>query len=241
MNEHLILDLDGTLFFADEKPGAVAIKGRRRNSYLAIETIQLLRKLQESYSIILATGRSLLSIQLICKLMETNGVYIKGLVAENGGLYQNTSGVEHMVSEQWMQQVQEVALHFEGIVQSEFTTCLALLRPTVDNIDQARELFQAMDCRVQLLKDGNKMFFLAEEVDKRHGLAYLLGEKQLASAIGIGNDTNDLEWLKAVAIPAAPACAGAKALETVRAMGGIISKSTGHEGIEELLAGFIKA
>jgi len=241
MKEHLILDLDGTLFFADEKPGSMVIKGRRRDSYMAIETIRILRELQESYDIILATGRSLLSIQLICKLMETKGVNIKGVVAENGGLYQQGNKVEYLVSQPWMQHVQELVLHFGSIVQLEFTTCLALLRPTNSNINQALDLFQAMDYKVNLWRDGNKVFFLSENIDKRNALVHLLGEKQLAMATGVGNDINDLEWLKVVKRPAAPACAGEKVLEKVTAMKGIVSQSTGHEGIAELLTAFIKS
>ncbi len=239
MKEHLILDIDGTLLFADEKPASIVIKGRRRNSYMARETIQLLREIQESYNIVLATGRSLLSVQSICKLLAKEGVYFKGAVAENGGLYQKDNEVEYLVSQQWMHQIKEIALHFDSMVQLEFTTCLALLRPTNSDINKALDLFQAANCRANLLRDGNKIFFLSGKVNKRNGLTYLLGEKQLSLAAGVGNDINDLEWLKTVRKPAAPACAGEKVLETVTAANGIISKSTGHKGIAELLAAFI--
>jgi hydroxymethylpyrimidine pyrophosphatase-like HAD family hydrolase len=240
MTEHLILDLDGTLLFAQEKPGAIAIQGRRRNSYLAIETIQILRELQESYDIILATGRSLLSIQIICKMMETNGVKLSGVVAENGGLIQQDDQVEYLVSHSWRQQVQALAQQLGDMAQVEFSTCLALIRPTHAEIEQARDFFQAMNGRAKLLKDGNKVFFLEENIDKRNALAHLLGETQLAMATGVGNDSNDIEWLKAVKNPAAPACAGEKVLETVTARKGFISQSTGHTGIAELLTGFKK-
>jgi hydroxymethylpyrimidine pyrophosphatase-like HAD family hydrolase len=235
------LDLDGTLLFQEYLPNALVIEGRRRNSYIAMETIAALKDLQAGYDLVLATGRSVSSVMTISNQLEGQGVRIKGMVAENGGAWIGEDReVVFMVSEKWMEGVSAALQVLVEGVFAEFKTCLVLLKPQPEKVEQATDFFWQRGLNFRLLPDGNKLFVLAENTDKRNGLLEFLGDKSMKLAVGIGNDLNDLEWLQVVNLAAAPRCAKEEVIQAVSAMKGMISENKGHQGIQEILVALQK-
>lgn len=221
----LIIDLDGTVLFAEERPGALEIEGRRRNTYMAAETIEALR----GWEIIFATGRSIISALEIKQAMEQRGVIISGVIAENGGSI-IAEETRYMTSSVWQSEIS--LMKASGInFLSEFSTCLAMLRPTPEEILKVRSNLSQGH---YLLNDGNKVFILEQGIGKREALEHLLRDA-LYSCYGIGNDLNDLDWLRTVAIPAAPGGVKDEVASLVLARGGILASQIGHDSIPEII------
>lgn len=240
MQNNLILDLDGTIFFSENRPGSLAIKGRRRDSFLARETQDALRYLQRIYNVILATGRSLPSVKCIADLLSEEGLYVKGIAAENGGIWVNGRGeAYYLVSNEWMEAVREAVSVMGSTAQGEFITCLALLSPQSEDVLKALNFFQKLNLEYTLLKDGNKLFVLSKHVNKFNALTHGIGKKQLSLSIGVGNDLNDVEWLKKVKFPSCPGCSKDEVKEIIINKGGFVTCKTGHDGILEVLNNFI--
>lgn len=232
----LILDLDGTLLFAEFQPGALVIEGRRRNSYLARETISALQNLQSYFDLVLATGRSVTSVKMIANRLAGQGIRIKGMVAENGGAWIDKEGkVAYLVSTEWMEAVRAVQGMLSDGVFTEFSTCLALLKPSPLAIQQSTDWFRQQGLSYRVFPDGNKLFILSASTDKRNGLLKFLGANKLKQAVGVGNDLNDLEWLREVKLAAAPGCAHQEVLSSVIGLKGMVSAAKGHQGILEIL------
>lgn len=221
----LIIDLDGTVLFAEERPGALVIKGRRRNTFLATETIEALR----GWELILATGRSISSTLEIKEAMEKRGLIISGAVAENGGIA-ITEETTYLTSSIWQSEI-SLLKDSNYPYLKEFMTCLALLKPTSEELSKVRI---SLNQDHYLLQDGNKVFLLEQGISKRKALEYLLGD-DLFSCCGIGNDLNDLDWLQMVAISAAPAGVKDEVALLVQSKCGIMANQTGHSAIPEII------
>ncbi len=221
----LIIDLDGTVLFAEERPGALVIKGRRRNTFLATETIEALR----GWELILATGRSISSTLEIKEAMEKRGLIISGAVAENGGIV-ITEETTYLTSSIWQSEI-SILKDSNYPYLKEFMTCLALLKPTSEELSKVRI---SLNQDHYLLQDGNKVFLLEQGISKRKALEYLLGD-DLFSCCGIGNDLNDLDWLQMVAISAAPAGVKDEVALLVQSKCGIMANQTGHGSIPEII------
>ena len=240
MRKNLILDLDGTLLFGENSPGALVVKGRRRDSYLAGETLSHLHTLQKSYEIILATGRSLQSAWLISSMLSGVGIRVGGMVAENGGVWVDREGeVQVLASKVWLEVTGRVVSAVSDTAQTEFVTCLALLSPSTEVTNQARRAYSEAGLAFRLLPDGNKLFLLASNINKNSALTYGLGADKLQNAAGAGNDTNDIDWLQNIANPACTGCSKEEVKKTVLEKGGVVSRAESHAGIQEILRLFL--
>lgn len=239
MGINLILDLDGTLLFAENQPGALVVKGRRRDSYLARETLAHLYTLQNTCDIILATGRSLPSAMSISAMLSDAGIQLTGMVAENGGVWVGSEGeVQVLASKTWIETTGRIGTVVADIAQTEFVTCLALLSPSTEVTNQARRAYSEAGLAFRLLPDGNKLFLLAGNINKYSALTYGLGADRLQNAAGAGNDTNDIDWLQNIANPACTGCSKEEVKKTVLEKGGVVSRAESHAGIQELLRSF---
>ncbi len=235
--DYLIMDLDGTLLFGEERPGAFMVPGRRRHSYMARETIELLRQIQEKRHIVLATGRSRLSALFIINGLREQGLVIHGAAAENGGIWiDSRDECECFVDLAWIDHAKMIETSLPELIQAEFESCVALLNPQASDLIALDNTIEGLALEHRRLKDGNKLFILALEVDKKHALERVLGYASLHSAWGIGNDLNDLDWMKEVDVSAAPACARDELLLTVKQNRGYISEQGGHAGIADILS-----
>lgn len=235
-NSYIILDLDGTLLFAEERPNALMVPGRRRNSYMATETIELLKIIQVRRQIVLATGRSRASVVAIIEDLRAAGVRISGSTAENGGIWIDESGIAVFFTErEWIRRAKRIEEHMAGMIQNEFESCVALLKPDQPALDRLDELTSQWGLEHRRLRDGNKLFILAPGIDKKHALELMLGGEALNGAWGAGNDLNDLDWMREVEWSAAPACARDELLHSINEKQGMISVQRGHAGIAEIL------
>ena len=221
----MVIDLDGTILFAEERPDALMIQGRRRNSFIAAETLAAL----QGWEIIIATGRSIRSALSIRAIMEEQGLKITGVVAENGGAI-ITHSTSLLTTSIWQD---EISLFKRGTIAhlSEFATCLALLKPSPEELLQARS---RLSQEHYLLLDGNKTFVFEKGIGKRQGLELLLGD-ELGSCCGMGNDMNDLDWLEVVGIPASPGGVSQEVEALVRSRQGIVAVKKGHDAIPEII------
>jgi len=235
MMKPLILDIDGTLLFAFPQPCALAVKGRRRDSYLARETIRILASLQEKYDLYLATGRSENSSRIISEMMSYEGIIISGMAAENGGVWVDVNGIaRYLVSEEWIGATRRAVSVMGNLAQDEFKTCLALLRPEPDDIQRALSVYINAKLQFRLLQDGNKLFVLERNVCKKQALVYGLGTHFTLSA-GAGNDLNDLNWLKYINFPMCTDCSKDEVKRAVTRKHGYLSPKNGHDGIQDAL------
>lgn len=236
---YVILDLDGTLLFAEERSGSLMIPGRRRNSYMAPETMENLKALQAKCRIVLATGRSRVSTRSIIDSLDGQGVRISAATAENGGIWLGPDSTVFFAAPEWIGQAKRIEERMEegvsGIIQDEFESCVALLKPDTAALTLLDQLTAAWNLEHRRLRDGNKLFILAPGVDKRHALEAMLGQEALQSAWGVGNDFNDLDWMREVELSAAPACAKGELLESVSLQNGLIATARGHDGINQIL------
>ena len=235
MMKPLILDIDGTLLFAAPQPGALVVKGRRRDSFLARETIHVLVCLQEKYDLYLATGRSENSSRVISEMMSREGIIISGMAAENGGVWVDVNGIaRYLVSEEWIGATRKAVSVMGNLAQDEFKTCLALLRPEPDDIQRALSVYMNAKLQFRLLQDGNKLFVLERSVCKKQALVYGIGTSFSLSA-GAGNDLNDLNWLECIEFPICTSCSKEEVKQAVSNKSGYISPKNGHEGIQDAL------
>jgi hydroxymethylpyrimidine pyrophosphatase-like HAD family hydrolase len=221
----IVIDLDGTVLFAEERPQAVMIKGRRRNSFVAAETLESL----QGWEIIIATGRSISSALSIKAILEERGLKIIGVVAENGGaiITQDTKTLTSLIWQEEMNILQaKTSVHL-----SDFSTCLALLKPSQEELLEVRS-FLSQDH--YLLQDDNKTFIYEKGVGKRQALEGLLGD-ELLSCCGMGNDINDLDWLEVVGIPASPGGVIQEVESLVLSRQGIVAINKGHDSIPEII------
>jgi len=236
LRKSLILDLDGTLLFAENHPGALVIKGRRRDSYLAGGTLERLRTLQKIYDIILATGRSLQSAMSISSMLTDAGIHTGGMAVENGGVWVDREGkAQVLAGRAWIKTTRRVLSTVTDIARTEFVTCLALLSPSSAAAEYVLGAYTEAGLEFRLLQDGNKLFVLAGNISKNSALTYGLGAERLRNAVGAGNDTNDIDWLKTIACPACTGCSKGEVKKTVLERGGVVSRAEGHAGIQEIL------
>lgn len=234
--KNLILDLDGTILFSEYRPCSIVIKGRRRDSYLALETVRMLHSLQNKYNIFFATGRSELSARDISGKMTGEGVPISGIAAENGGVWVYKGGpAQYLAGSKWIDATGSIALVMGNTAQREFITCLALVKPDEEELAQAMALYKEAGLKFDLLYDGNKVFFLESGTNKKKALIAGLGAEEFSSSSGVGNDINDLDWLMNIKDPACPDCSKEEVKRAVGGKGGMISLNRGHDGILELL------
>ncbi|MDD4401757.1 MAG: HAD hydrolase family protein [Desulfitobacteriaceae bacterium] len=221
----LILDLDGTVLFAEKRPGAIAIEGRRRPAFLASETVDALHGCE----VIIATGRSSKSAIIIGKIMKLLGIKISGIVAENGGVI-ISSKQKLLTSPAWQEDIRPLKRDLPSNIK-EFSTCLALLKPQPDEILQAKSV---LGKKYYLLPDGSKTFFIEKGIGKLQALKQLLAD-DLQCCYGIGNDLNDLDWLQAVGVPSSPSGVLKEVSDLVRARNGIVASQSGHDAIPEII------
>jgi hydroxymethylpyrimidine pyrophosphatase-like HAD family hydrolase len=221
----MVVDLDGTVLFPEERPQALMIKGRRRDSFMAAETLEAL----QGWEIIIATGRSISSALSIRAIMEERGLKIIGVVAENGGAI-ITQDTRTLTSSIWQEEIN--ILHARTTLHlSDFSTCLALLKPSPEELSELRS-FLSQDH--YLLQDGNKTFIFEKGIGKRQALEVLLGD-ELLSCCGLGNDINDLDWLEVVGIPASPGGVIQEVESLVLSRQGIVANNKGHDSIPEII------
>lgn len=237
--ENLILDLDGTILFSEYRAGSIVIKGRRRDSYLALETVKMLHSIQKKYNIFLATGRSELSARDILGKMAGEGVSVCGIAAENGGVWVYKGGpAQYLTGGKWIDTTGKIALAMGSTAQRDFITCLALVKPVEEELAQASKLYNEAGFKFDILYDGNKVFFLESGTNKKKALITGIGDKEFYSSSGIGNDINDLNWLISINNPACPSCSKTEVKIAVTEKGGMVSPGRGHDGILQLLKYF---
>jgi hydroxymethylpyrimidine pyrophosphatase-like HAD family hydrolase len=243
-------DADGTLLVEDRATGrrhrAHDVSTSSYRVFLAEETLRLARRLRERFAIVLVTGGRPSTAERRRRLLD----FAEAIVLENGGLILDA---DFTVNASWWQrleperrQLPEVAAALQRggwILDSEGRTSALRVRLR-DNPGRTAEEFRAL-CQDLALPPALKKTMNLENLD------IILASAGKASAarfwmaahghdpscsVGIGDDVNDVELLRATGERHVLASAYPEALAVARAEGWHVSRAGGIDGINEVLA-----
>lgn len=241
----LILDLDFTLLHLEFVPGSLEVPGRTRSAWVAPETIELLRRLQNRFALVLATARSFHGTKSVYHGLSERGVEVSGFVLEDGArlglLFQFQAFESSFSVEGWKQRLETQKGQWPAFEwQLDFQACLVARCETGDDAAKLCAIFARFAAgqeEARVFRDGRKVYLLPRGADKWSALQKLLGEGA-ANAAGAGDGANDLVWLPRVARPATFASANPQLRRAVAARGGFVSQLDGHAGIADILRTF---
>ena len=244
----LVLDLDYTLLHLEAAAGAIEVPGRTRSAYLAAETAEALRDLQEWYDVFLATARSWHGTRPVVEGLALRGANVNGVVLEDGALL-GPPGEHRPLEPQrdWdgLRRALGAALpNLPFSWQEDFEACLVARSQTPAEAETllARLGGEALrlDPTLRCFRDGRKVYVAGAGADKWTALVTLLGERA-EGAVGIGDGVNDVCWLGRMTTPCTFAGVTPDLVRLVRERGGLVSEDAGHAGILGLLRGLSPA
>ena len=240
----LILDLDFTLLHLEYRPESIEVPGRTRSAWIAPQTVELLRALQNQFALVLATARSWDGTRPVWNGLTQRGVEIRAAVIEDGALLGRPEVWQTLdASVQWDNlrtrvEMQKSLSWPDFKWQHDFQACLVA---RCDDADSAAQLFRIfaqecewLDADLRFYRDGRKVYLLPRSADKWSALTQLLGERARESA-GVGDGLNDLIWLAKVKFPCTVHGAMPEIMDLVRERGGYLSLRSGHDGIGDVL------
>lgn len=238
----LILDLDFTLLHLEWLPGSLEVPGRTRSAWIAPRTIELLRRLQNHFALVLATARSWDGTRWVCEGFAQKKVEVAGLVLEDGALWGQPAQLQALEPsfsvEGWKKLLEAHKSQWPGFEwQLDFRACLVARCETGDEALKLCAIFEGVVAgsdEARVFRDGRKVYVLPRRADKWSALQKLLGEGASLAA-GAGDGANDLAWLPHVAYPATFAGANPQLASAVEARGGFVSQLDGHAGIADIL------
>lgn len=255
----LILDLDFTLLHLEAVPGSIEVPGRTRSAFLAPETTEALRALQDRFALVLATARSWDGTHWVSDGLKARGVFISAAVLEDGALLYSPQEVSESDGPQMPQSARPLesgrdwpALRGEIEArreswwpdfewQRDFVACAVARTESGEHSARLMEAWTPLlsewnvaGRELRLFRDGRKLYVAGLGADKWAALKYLLGPRA-PEAAGVGDGANDVCWLSQIALPCTMAHAALQVLAAVRARGGLVSEREGHAGIEEAL------
>jgi hydroxymethylpyrimidine pyrophosphatase-like HAD family hydrolase len=243
----LILDLDFTLLHLEFIPDPIEVPGRTRSAYIAPQTVDILRDLQAKFDLVLATARSLDGTDWVVNGLKNRGVEVAALVLEDGARLGAPNDLRAFDADfevaKWRARLETSNANESSFEwQFDFENCL-VARCENGEIGEVllqkwAENWSAASHNARFFRDGRKVYALPARADKWSALQLLLGEKA-SEAAGVGDGANDLVWLPRVATPATFARAKPVLVEAVRARGGMVCESDGHDGIAQILRGFL--
>lgn len=238
----LILDLDFTLLHLEWLPESLEVPGRTRSAWIAPQTIESLRRLQNRFALVLATARSWDGAKWVCDGFARRGIEVAGLVLEDGALWGQPGQLQVFESnfsvQRWKQRLETRQSEWPAFEwQLDFKACLVARCETGDDAAKLCAIFARLAANqeeARVFRDGRKVYLLPRRADKWSALQRLLGEGA-ANAAGAGDGANDLVWLPRVAQPATFASANPDLVSAVEARGGFVSQLDGHAGIADIL------
>ena len=235
----LVLDIDFTLVHLEHVPGAIEVPGRTRSAWLAPQTVEALGELQDSHELTLATARSWDGARWVVDGLKQRGVAVESVVIEDGarlGYVGDLRAFDAKFDAMLVRQSAGDEAQFEW--QLDFESCAVARCETPDKAAQMMAIFQGQRAlqrwSARFYCDGRKVYVLPREANKWSALQRLL-RARAESAAGVGDGENDLIWLPKVAHPATFSDASPNLVEAVRARGGIIGETRGHESICQIL------
>lgn len=255
----LILDLDFTLLHLEAVPGAIEVPGRTRSAFIAPETVESLRALQDRFAIVLATARSWDGTHWVSDGLKRRGVPISAAIVEDGALLytpREDNALDGLGVPQSARALEggrdwnALRLEIEARRQSswpafewqrDFVACLVARAQSSEHSALLMQAWAPLlrswnhaGRDLRMFRDGRKLYVAGAQADKWAALKYLLGPHAEA-ATGVGDGANDACWLAQIALPCTMAHAAPQVLAAVRARGGFVSQRVGHAGIEEVL------
>ncbi len=187
----LVCDVDGTI--TDER--------RRIN----LEAVCVLRTLIDAgIPVILASGNTVCSMDILCKMIGTDGT----IISENGGVYRATyQGERHVCADRTLAWDAYHALerHFaqEGVplelYSPEYRFADVAFARNVD-LEEVRTLLN--DSPVRVLDTQFAVHLLAKDVNKGTAFRHLAGKmgRSPAEFMAIGDSENDVELIRAAGV-----------------------------------------
>ena len=243
----LILDIDFTLIHLEFVPNSIEVPGRTRSAWLAPQTVEALRELQNNFEIVLATARSWDGTRWVCDGLNQRGVNVESVVIEDGARLGQIGELRAFDASFDATKIRDTLVAqanwpaFEW--QLDFQNCAVARCQDHQLATQLMKIFarqsdlQKWDPR--FYRDGRKVYILPQFANKWSALQQLLGARA-SHAAGVGDGENDLVWLPKVAHPATFSDANAGLIEAVRARRGCIGGAGGHEAIGQILREFPK-
>jgi len=240
----LVLDLDFTLLHLDATASAIEVPGRTRSAYLAAETVDALRALQERHDIFLATARSWHGTRPVIEGLARRGATVTGVVLEDGALLGPPGEYRPLEPKRdWKGLRRALGAALPDLPfswQEDFEACLVARSETPAEAEtllaglggEALRRYPTLRC----FRDGRKVYLTGAGADKWTALVALLGDRA-KGAVGIGDGANDVCWMGQVATPCTFAGAAPDLVALVRERGGPVSEDSGHAGILRLLRG----
>ena len=185
----LILDIDFTLIHLETVPGSIEVPGRTRSAYLAPQTVDILRELQTSYEIVLATARSWGGTRWVADGLNQSGVKVENFVIEDGARLGKIGNLKAFVPDFDAEQVREILEiqkswpAFEW--QLDFENCAVARCETHDSAAQLLTIFERHETlqkwHARFTRDGRKVYILPREADKWSALQTLTGRARKSS------------------------------------------------------------
>lgn len=240
----LILDLDFTLLHLEWRPDSIEVPGRTRSAWLAPQTTELLRDLQNDWEIVLATARSWDGTRWVCDGLAGRGVTVSALVLEDGALLGWPNALQTLDATIEIENLRDsvdarkTALWPAFAWQRDFKACLVARCENTEDAAALHHIFSVQPDwhseKLRFYRDGRKVYILSQRADKWSALQQLLGERARLAA-GVGDGENDLRWLAQIEQPCTLNGAVPSIIALVQKQKGYLSPLGGHDGIGDVL------
>ncbi|MDG6257289.1 MAG: phosphoglycolate phosphatase [Methanomicrobiaceae archaeon] len=190
----LVCDVDGTI--TDER--------RRIN----LEAVRVLRTLIDAgVPVVLASGNTVCAMDVLCKMVGTDGT----IISENGGVYRVTyQGERHVCADRSLawDAYHTLEQHFEAkgraleLYSAEYRFADVAFARNVD-VDEVRDVLAGS--RVRVLDTQFAIHLVSKDVNKGTAFLHLVGEMGFSPAdfMAIGDSENDVEMIRAAGVGAA--------------------------------------
>jgi len=228
LSQAVVLDLDRTLLHPDEE--AIPVKGRSGYSYLSGKSAELLAEISRMIPLAIATGRNAKSVRNLTDQLDE--VSFCGFVLENGLVVRTRlNSHSHVGKKDEWAEVASLLSCWERL--EGYEKCLGFVFPSSSDDPESviREVLARTGKKVHIYRERHKIFVYPHYPGKLFGIRELGFEPLIA----IGDETNDLDMLRACTYPATLSCAHESVRQCVEERKGYCSRLRSHAATEDLL------
>lgn len=215
------------------------------DSEIAPMTHTLIEQVRQRAHFVLVTARSMAECAPLPSIPND------GLAAENGAAVYLRHGSQDLLDADWdavMQRRQRNLVQFRESLAERgwrinrklhaFSSCIESSGKTEADIQWAQEtLPEGLRLEFSRNTAGRYIEVFPEEAGKDKAVERLCGRLGVSPGhtLGLGDNTNDLSMLQAVAVPLCPGNAHPDVKRQVTGAGGYVSAESGHAGAQDIL------
>ncbi len=251
----IFCDIDGTIVFHDKIHGVkvvsndkVSVEGKEfdafdlstefYNTYMSKKTYDLFKELSKKYYIVLVSGARRSSVEIRKDRLD----FAHAFVLENGGLVLDKDLKEDNLWSKRFDNEVKVLDEFRNelkdwVLDDEGRKTSIRIREKDNKGKNLDDLKESIELPKELKKTINigSLDIICKSSGKDNAVKYLMKKLNSKVSFGIGDDINDLDFLKVVDHKFVLGSSFEKVLETAMKEGWYLSKHKYFDGINEIL------